>query len=70
MCDIWASIVSQQIKNTPANAGDVRHIHSILGSGRAPGGGTWQPTTVFFPGKSHGQRSLVATVHGFPKNRT
>ena len=24
----------------------------------------WQPTTVFLPGKSHGQRILVATVHG------
>ena len=39
MCDIWASTVSQQIKNTPANAGDIRHVHSILGSGRSPGGG-------------------------------
>ena len=27
-------------------------------------------TLVFFPGKSHGQRSLVATVHGVPKNWT
>ena len=24
----------------------------------------WQPTAVFLSGKSHGQRSLVATVHG------
>ena len=24
----------------------------------------WQPTLVFLPGKSHGQRSLQATVHG------
>ena len=23
----------------------------------------WQPTPVFLPGKSHGQRSLVGTVH-------
>ena len=28
----------------------------ISGSGRSPGG--WQPTPVFWPGKSHGQRSL------------
>ena len=24
----------------------------------------WQPTLVFLPRKSHGQRSLVATIHG------
>ena len=23
----------------------------------------WQPTPVFLPGKSHGQRSLLAIVH-------
>ena len=30
----------------------------------------WQPTPVFLPGESHGQRSLVGTVHGVTKNRT
>ena len=29
------------------------------GSGRSPGGGQWQPTPVFLPKESHGQRSLV-----------
>ena len=24
----------------------------------------WQPTSVFVPGESHGQRSLAGTVHG------
>ena len=24
----------------------------------------WQPTPVFLPGKSHGQRSLVSYIHG------
>ena len=28
------------------------------------------PTPVLLPGKSHGQRSLVAAVHGVPKSRT
>ena len=27
----------------------------------------WQPTPVFLPGKSHGHRSLVASVHGVTK---
>ena len=30
----------------------------------------WQPTPVFLPGKSHGQRSLAATVHRVPKSYT
>ena len=30
-----------------------------LGSGRSPGEWKWQPTPVFSPGKSHGQRSLA-----------
>ena len=43
------------VKNRPANAGDVG---SIPGLGRSPGEGQWQPTLVFLPGTSHGQRSL------------
>ena len=30
----------------------------------------WQPTPVLLPGKSHGQRSLGAAVHGVAKSRT
>jgi len=30
----------------------------------------WKLTSVFLPGKSPGQRSLVATVHGVTKSRT
>ena len=30
----------------------------------------WQPTPVFLPGESHGQRSLGATVHGAAKSWT
>ena len=42
------------VKNLPANAGD---WGSIPGSGRWRK--KWQPTPVFLPGKSHGQRSLA-----------
>ena len=41
---------------------------SIPGSGRSPRGGYKQPTTVFLPGESHGQRSLVD--YGVAKSRT
>ena len=34
---VWASLVAQMVKN--ANAGDVRDVGSIPGSGRSPGGG-------------------------------
>ena len=30
----------------------------------------WHPTPVLLPGESHGQRSLVAVVHGVAKSRT
>ena len=30
----------------------------------------WQPTPVLLPGKSHGRRSLVTTVHGVAKSQT
>ena len=32
---------------------------STSGSGRSPGGGKWQPTPIFLPEKSHGQRNLA-----------
>ena len=36
----------------------------ISGSGRFPWRREWQPTPVFLPGESHGQRSLAGyTVH-------
>ena len=43
-------------KESSCNAGD---LGSIPGSGRSPGGRKWQPTPVFLPGESHGQRSLT-----------
>ena len=42
-------------KVSACNVGDPG---SIPGSGRSLGG-RWQPTSVFLPGESHGQRSLV-----------
>ena len=38
--------------------------------GEDPWSRQWQPTPVFFPGESHQQRSLEATVHGVPKSWT
>ena len=45
-------------KESACNAGD---LGSIPGLGRSPGLGRrkWQPTPVFLPGGSHGQRGLA-----------
>ena len=44
------------VKELAWQAGD---MGSISGSGRFPWRRKWQYTAVFWPGKSHGQRSLV-----------
>ena len=46
------------VRNPPASVGDAGDMGLIPGSGRSPGGKKWQPTPVFLPGESHGQRSL------------
>ena len=47
---------SSVAKDSACNAGD---LGSIPGSGGSPGEEKWQPTPIFLPGKSQGQRSLV-----------
>ena len=47
------------VKNPPANAGAIRDMGSIPGSGEIPWRRKWQPTPVLLPGESHGQRSLA-----------
>ena len=37
------SFILLVVKNLPANAGDIRDSGSVLGSGRAPGGGNGNP---------------------------
>ena len=40
---LWASQVVLVVKNPPANAGDVKAVGSLPGSGRSPGGGHGNP---------------------------
>ena len=47
------------VKNPPASTGDVRKVGLIAGLGRPPWRRAWQPTPVFLPGESYGQRSLA-----------
>ena len=48
---ITPSLVAQRLKNPPA----IRKC----GFEKIPWGREWQPTPIFSPGESHGQRSLV-----------
>ena len=43
------------VKNQPADTGDEGSISGLEDPWRRE----WQPTSVFLPGESHGQRSLV-----------
>ena len=48
------------VENSPANAGDIRDISKFdPWVGKSPWRRAWQPTPVFMPGESHGQRGLL-----------
>ena len=42
----WAFQVVLVVKNPPANAGDIRDMGSIPGSGRSPGKGNGNPSHI------------------------
>ena len=54
-------------KESACSVGD---LGSIPGLGRSPGGGHGNPLQYSCLEKPHGQRSLVATVHGVVKSQT
>ena len=47
------------VKNPPANTGDAGDCGLDPRVGKSSWRRKWQPAPVFWPGKSHGQRSLV-----------
>ena len=55
----WGFPAVLAVKNPAASAGDRRDTGSVPGWGRSSGERAWQPTPVFLPGESHGQRSLA-----------
>ena len=50
---LWALPGGSEVKASACKAGDLGLIPGF------PWGRKWQPTPVFLPGESHGQRSLV-----------
>ena len=63
---LGASLVAQMAKNPSAM--QETWVRSL--GGEDPWRRKWQPTPVFLRGKSNGQRSLGATVHGIKKSQT
>ena len=62
ICNLWpfgASQVVLVVKNSPANAGDIRDMVSIPGLGRSLGGEHGNPLQLFLFGEFQGPRSLV-----------
>ena len=59
------------VKNSPAGAGVVKRPGFHPWVGKIPWSGAWQPAPVFWPGESHGQRSLVGcSTRGHTKSDT
>ena len=62
------SFILLVVKNLPANAGDIRDSGSVLGSGRAPGGGNGNPLQFSCLENPMDRRAWRATVHGVAKS--
>ena len=58
------------VKNPPANAGDVRKLGSIPGSGRSPGGGNGNPLQYSCLENTTDRRPWWAIVHSAAKSQT
>ena len=55
------------VKNPPANAGRHKRCRFNPWVGKFLWKRAWQPTLVFLPGESHGQRSLAGYSSGVSK---
>ena len=69
----WGFPGCSVVKDPSANAEDVGS--TLIWVRKIPWRRKWQPTPVFFPGKSYGQRSLVdyslwTIVHKVAKSQT
>ena len=62
--------VALVVRNPPANAGDLRDMGSIPGSGRSPGGGYSTLLQYFCLENPMDRGAWQATVHGVAESRT
>ena len=66
----WASQVAPVVKNLSANAGDIRDVGSIPGSGRSPGGEQGNPLQYSCLKNPMNRGTWWATVHKVEKSWT
>ena len=66
----WVSQVMLVVKNLPANAGDVRDLSSIPGSGRSPGEGHGNPLWYSCLENNMDRGAWWAIVHSVAKSQT
>ena len=64
------SLLAQQVKNPPANAGDTGSAGSIPGSGRSPGERSGYPLQYSGLKNPMDRGACWATVHGVVKSQT
>ena len=67
---VWASQEALVVKNPPTNAGDIRDVSLIPGSGRSPGGGHGNPLQCSCLENPMDGGAWRAAVHGVTKSRT
>ena len=67
---VRASQVVLMVKNPPTDAGDVRDVSSIPGSGRSPGEGHSNPLQYSCLENPMDREAWQATVHGVAKSQT
>ena len=67
---MYSSRVALEVKNSPANAGDVKEAGSIPRSGRSPREGNGNPLQYTWLKNPMDRGARWATVHGVTKNRT
>ena len=58
------------VKNLPAIGRRLKRLEFDPWIGKKPWRRNWLPTLVFSLGKSHGEWSLVGSVHGVTKSET
>ena len=68
--DVWASQVALVVKNLPENAGDLRDVGLIPGSGRSPGEGNGNPLQYPCLENPMDRGAMWAIVHGVAKSQT
>ena len=66
----WVFPGGPMMRKLPANAGDVRDVGLISGSGRSPGGGQDNPLQYSCLENPMGRGSWKATVHRVTKSQT